>query len=55
MSNVLVNRVHPAKDVETNHRVLNLQRAKKTYNQLLKNFWNDISHVILRLVGYVTE
>jgi hypothetical protein len=53
--NMLVNRMHPAKDAETNHRILNLQRAKDTYNWLLENFWNDISHVTLRLMEYVTE
>jgi hypothetical protein len=36
--NVLVNCVHPTKDAETNHSVLNLQRAKEIYNQLLENF-----------------
>jgi hypothetical protein len=53
--NVPIARVHPAKDVETNHRVLNIQRAKDTYNRLLGDFWNDASHVTLRPMGHVTE
>jgi hypothetical protein len=53
--NVPIVRVHPAKDVETNHRILNIQRAKKTYNRLLGEFWNDVSHVTLRPMGHVTE
>jgi hypothetical protein len=53
--NVPIARVHPAKDIETNHRVLNIQRAKETYNQLLGDFWNDVSHVTLRPMGHVTE
>jgi hypothetical protein len=53
--NVPIARVHPAKDVETNHRVLNIQRAKETYNRLLGDFWNDVSYVTLRPMGQVTE
>jgi hypothetical protein len=53
--NVPIARVHPAKDPETNHRVLNIQRAKETYNRLLGDFWNDVSHVTLHPVGHVTE
>jgi hypothetical protein len=53
--NVPIARVHLIKDVETNHRILNIQRAKETYNRLLGDFWNDISHVILCPVGYVME
>jgi hypothetical protein len=53
--NVPIAHVHPAKDVETNHRVLNIQRAKETYIRLLGDFWNDVSHVILHPMGHVIE
>jgi hypothetical protein len=36
--NVPIARVHLAKDVVTNHRVFNIQRAKETYNRLLGDF-----------------
>jgi hypothetical protein len=53
--NVPIACVHPTKDVETNHRVLNIQRAKETYNRLLGDFWNDVSHMTLHPMGHVTE
>jgi hypothetical protein len=45
--NVPANCVHLVKDAKTNHRILNLQKTKETYNQELRNFWNEIFHVIL--------
>jgi hypothetical protein len=55
MFNVPIDRVHPAKDPETNHRVLNIRRAKETFNRLLGDFWNDVSHMTLCPMGHVME
>ena len=55
MFNVPIARVHPTKNVETNHRVLHIQRAKETYNRLLGDFWNDVSHVTLCPMGHIME
>jgi hypothetical protein len=53
--NVPIARVHPTKDLETNHRVLNIQRAKRLTIVCLGIFWNDVSHVTLRPMGHVTK